>query len=106
MKFYCERAEENVNREECEYCQKVEECQKDGYLTKIDTRLGLDSTPKPNARQLQTLAKQLQRAQNFSRLARSEEESKKAYIKKPAYLWKQTGIIQATHPPPGAPNPE
>ena len=58
-------------------------------MTKIDTRLGLDSTPEPNARQLQTLAKQLQRAQKYSYPT----------IKKDAYLWKQTGVAQVTQPP-------
>jgi len=97
MFFYCERAEGNVDRNECEYCQFVKKCRKDGYLSKIDSQLGLKSEYSEE-RGLQRLAKQLQRAQKFSHLAKSEEEAKKVQAKKAAYLWKQTGIIQATQP--------
>lgn len=82
IEFYCERIEENVDRKDCEICDRFKDCKRDGYLSGIDTKFGIDSAFTPEQKQLETVRKMLQRALKPGYLKD---------LKKDAYSWKISG---------------
>lgn len=84
--FYCERLNEEVNKEECNIkdCAEFKDCVKDGYLSKIKKESNLNISSHREKR-LVTFRKKLNRALKVQDFGNKEE----------AYRWKSSGIVKA-----------
>lgn len=96
MDFYCTRTGLDVKREDCEeYCEEIEDCKKEGYLSKIDLEYGITHSTESERKRLQSLEKTVQRALEPN----PPREVSEKVSKEELYLRKITGTVDRFHPP-------